>query len=327
MDTHQKIVWAVCVCLFVACALAIRAYVDAHGPELLSSVEREQLGINTAPDTTSAVNAVPRPPPGEFLPMPAPGPLDWLAAHDEPGQTFEQFLGAERNVPDTRRSTIYLLPLDTFTHRDDPSLPWLAAFTEAYFGMPVVLLPVLDDSLRTFETRLNPWGKQRQLHAGDILEQLMRRVPDDAYCMLAVTMVDLYPDESWNFVFGYAAYTERVGVFSFARYHPRFHAERPDSNSRSLVLLRSAKIIAHEVGHMFGMAHCTAYLCAMNGCNHLAEADRQPLHLCPVCRRKLAHAVGCDMGKRYRRLGGVYGSVGWIDDSLWVAAAAGNLDK
>ena len=35
------------------------------------------------------------------------------------------------------------------------------------------------------------------------------------------------------------------------------------------------------------MEHCTAYCCNMNGSNSLEEADRQPLHLCPVCLRKL----------------------------------------
>ena len=35
------------------------------------------------------------------------------------------------------------------------------------------------------------------------------------------------------------------------------------------------------------MAHCTAYLCLMNGSNHQGEKDRWPMNLCPVCVRKL----------------------------------------
>jgi archaemetzincin len=35
------------------------------------------------------------------------------------------------------------------------------------------------------------------------------------------------------------------------------------------------------------MAHCTAFLCLMNGSNHQEEKDRRPMHLCPVCLRKL----------------------------------------
>ena len=35
------------------------------------------------------------------------------------------------------------------------------------------------------------------------------------------------------------------------------------------------------------MHHCTAFRCLMNGSNHQEERDRRPLHLCPVCLRKL----------------------------------------
>ena len=49
-----------------------------------------------------------------------------------------------------------------------------------------------------------------------------RLVPKDAYCMLSVTMEDLYPRESWNFVFGLANFSSRTGVFSFVRYDPVF---------------------------------------------------------------------------------------------------------
>ena len=35
------------------------------------------------------------------------------------------------------------------------------------------------------------------------------------------------------------------------------------------------------------MAHCTAFRCLMNGSNHQEERDSRPLHLCPVCLRKL----------------------------------------
>lgn len=47
-------------------------------------------------------------------------------------------------------------------------------------------------------------------------------VPKDAYCMLTVTMQDLYPYDSWNYVFGWANYVSRIGVFSFCRYDPSF---------------------------------------------------------------------------------------------------------
>ena len=54
-----------------------------------------------------------------------------------------------------------------------------------------------------------------------------------------------------------------------------------------MCLRRTLSTASHETGHILGMAHCTAYLCLMNGSNHQEEKDRRPMHLCPVCLRKL----------------------------------------
>lgn len=325
MDTPQKAIWVACASLFLVVAFAIRAYVRSDSLGLLSSVEREYIEMQERGEPTTTGPT--RPPPGGFLPLPKPGPVDWLAMHDEPGQTFEQFLRSERNPVDSGHRTIYLLPLDEFGGTGDPSPEWLRRFAETYFCLPAILLPVMPDTQKYFENRLNPYTGNRQLHAGDILEHLMEHVPEDAYCLIAITMVDLYPDDAWNFVFGYATYSERVGVFSFARYHPRFYGKPADSASANLALYRSAKILAHETGHMFGMAHCIAHLCCMNGCNHLAEADRQPLQLCPVCRRKLTHAIGFDPTERYRELEGLYREAGWEEDVRWVMAAGDGMSQ
>jgi hypothetical protein len=46
----------------------------------------------------------------DFLPIPKPGPHDWLAVHPEPGQTFAKFWKAQPNRPDAKRNRIYLVP-------------------------------------------------------------------------------------------------------------------------------------------------------------------------------------------------------------------------
>jgi len=56
----------------------------------------------------------------------------------------------------------------------------------------------------------------------DVLALLSQLLPPDAFCLLGITPRDLYPDPSWNFVFGEASLKDRVGVYSFARYDPRF---------------------------------------------------------------------------------------------------------
>jgi archaemetzincin len=111
----------------------------------------------------------------------------------------------------------------------------------------------------------------------------------------------------------------RVGVFSFVRFDPAFTGERRTRRTGREVLLRSFKVMAHEIGHMFGMHHCLSYLCCMNGTNSVRELDGQPLHLCPRCLRKLEHAVRFDAVERYRRLSALYRRSGLMHEHVWMS--------
>lgn len=260
------------------------------------------------------------------VPLPPPGPEDWLALHPEPGQTFEQWLRSGPNLPDDERRVVYLQPIGWFPSQllldDDgvvlvptPPLSLLEEYAELYFGLPVEVLPALDTPPAGVHRREH-FGRS-QLLATDILRVMARKVPADAYCVIAVTMEDLYPAESWNFVFGYASLRERVGVYSFARYDPGFYGESRDAGSRSLILRRGLKVMAHEIGHMFGIEHCTVHACVMNGTNHLEESDSRPLHPCPVCLRKLHHAVGFSPATRLEALARFYAREGLRNEAAW----------
>jgi archaemetzincin len=253
-----------------------------------------------------------------FAPLEAPRPGDWLAEHKEPGQTYAEFASGGFNRPDRLRSKIYLQPLGDFSTAKGPSLEILREFTRLYFSMEVAVLPPipLKDG---FSPRINQLSGKRQICSLDILKFLRTRLPPDAFCILGVTMEDLYPEPSWNFVFGQASLTERTGVYSFARYDPAFYGEQRDAGYQKVLLKRSLKVIAHETGHMFGLYHCIYYQCVMNGSNHLKESDSRPLHLCPVCLRKLQLSVGFDLVKRYEGLGRFYGKHGYDGEAEWVA--------
>jgi archaemetzincin len=101
--------------------------------------------------------------------------------------------------------------------------------------------------------------------------------------VLGITAVDLWPGDGWNFVFGQASLKERVGVWSMARNGD------PDESAdeRRRCSLRTVMTATHETGHMFGIRHCIAYECGMNGSNNSGERDRQPLEFCPECQAKL----------------------------------------
>jgi archaemetzincin len=77
-------------------------------------------------------------------------------------------------------------------------------------------------------------------------------------------------------------------------------------------------VLAHEVGHIFGLAHCIYYKCAMNGRNSLEESDRRPLRLCPICLKKLQWNRGFDIISRYERLKEFFESQNLQEEAAWV---------
>lgn len=257
-------------------------------------------------------------PDDSFEPLPGPGPSDWLAVHREPGQTFEQFRGSRPIRPDAHRRIIYLQPLGVFPERQSPSLEKLREYAAAFFQTEVKALPPVSVDTGGFTSRTNSMTRQRQILTEDVLRWLKGTLPSDGFCLLAITMEDLYPEPSWNFVFGQASLTERVGVYSFARYDPAFYGEARGKDYQGLILRRSMKVLTHETGHIFGLAHCVHFSCVMNGSNHLQESDRRSLHLCPVCLRKLQFSVGFDVVKRYQDLATFDRKSGFADEARWL---------
>jgi hypothetical protein len=57
--------------------------------------------------------------------------------------------------------------------------------------------------------------------------------------------------------------------------------------------------------------------CLMNGSNHLDEADDRPLHLCPVCLRKLHDAVAFAIPARYEQLRSFCERAEFEDEAAW----------
>jgi archaemetzincin len=258
-------------------------------------------------------------PGSDFEPIPIPKPGDWLAVHSEPGQTFEDFAKEEWKRPHKARNKIYLQPLGEFPEDQSPPVEILKEYVAAYFAMEVEILPSLILSERTFTTRINPYTGNCQTLTGDVLVFLRKKLPTDAFCILAITMEDLYPKPSWNFVFGQASPRECVGVYSFVRYDPAFYGEKRGKDYQKVLLKRSCKVLVHEMAHMFGLKHCIFFKCVLNGSNHLEESDSRPLHLCPVCLRKLQFSIGFDVVDRFRKLILFYQRVGFDNEAWWVA--------
>ena len=125
-------------------------------------------------------------------------------------------------------------------------------------------------------------------------------------------------DPEQGYGFGFATHTERLAVMSFARLDPRRSGSAPGTDVDEVTRARAYKLLAHELAHTFGLHHCDHFACVMNGVADEQELDELPLHLCPVCLRKLMLAVGFDPEARYRALHAFYTEHGMQLEASWV---------
>ncbi len=228
-----------------------------------------------------------------------PAPGDWLADHQEPGESYAEWAASEPVRATSERRTLYLQPFGELRADQGEAVTQTAAYLELYFGLPVVTLPTAPaDALPGDTRRLHPVTGERQLWTRAVLEYLHARRPEDAVALIALTGEDLYPDANWNFVFGQAHLRERVGVWSL---HRLCNPEAGEEGRRRC-LRRTVATSVHELGHMLSMHHCVAWECVMNGINHQGEADRVPLEPCPACLAKLCDATSCDLPRRFSAL-------------------------
>jgi archaemetzincin len=213
---------------------------------------------------------------------------------------MQRYFRSRPNVLSGQRRKLYIQPIGEFTETDVDLIAKSAEFLSLYFNCEVVTNETLSEStIPDSAQRTHPQWDIHQLLTSHILEEVLApKVPADAFAVIAFTKSDLWAGEGWNFVFGYASFRERVGVWSLARFGDPEESEE----SRKRCLLRTIKVATHETGHMFSMPHCTAYRCNMQGSNSLEESDGQPLYLCPNCLGKILYATGCQPMERFKKL-------------------------
>ena len=277
---------------------------------------------------------------------------DWLAQYKEDGQTYrdylvqcpwlsvkkwrnlkQKFVPLGRNLPEKYPDgKIYILPLGEFQAKNSPDIGDLVQYASIFLSLPVEQLPAVkiekrdgklfwmkkDSSGKTIEvglkSRYNKESGRFQLCVDSGLLQLKEYMPDDALCMIALTMCDLFQSKSDLFVAGMAAGGNRTAIFSLSRYDPNlsFSTEfwydiqttkcYKQKERIKQLLLRSCRLLVHEINHLLGIAHCIYYTCCMNGSGHLAEDFKQPMFLCPVDLKKLQKLCGFDVLTRYKAL-------------------------
>ncbi|MEM3577939.1 MAG: archaemetzincin family Zn-dependent metalloprotease [Candidatus Bathyarchaeia archaeon] len=130
------------------------------------------------------------------------------------------------------------------------------------------------------------YDKVRGQHRSDIILRQIRTHVEKVKVfdrVLGMTSVDLFVPEL-NFVFGEAECPGRAALISLFRLKPEFYGEKPNV---ALLVERATKEAVHELGHTFGLAHCSNPFCVMYFSNSIFETDRKQSLFCNKCQMKI----------------------------------------
>jgi len=162
-------------------------------------------------------------------------------------------------------------------------------FAAAAFGRNVVVAAGLPLPTAYYD------AGRRQYDGLALVGYVEANAPRRAYRAVGLSAADFTVGDL-NFVFGVSRCPGRAAAIS--TYRMGFYAA--DGRQRDL---RLAKILVHEVGHAYGLPHCTQPLCIMKFADGYATLDGQRLAFCERCDGFLRRVAAADAAARRARLG------------------------
>lgn len=170
---------------------------------------------------------------------------------------------------------IYLQP---FAGIDRKVMERMGKELEKVFGFPYKIGPSKELPINAYHRKRHQW------HSTTILERALNvNVPQDVERVLGLTNVDLFA-EGLNFVFGEADPFHGAAIISLFRLNPEYYMLPPNEG---LFHQRVIKEAIHELGHTYGLDHCSNSKCIMFFSNTLADTDRKGPGFCDECKKKL----------------------------------------
>ncbi|HZL08847.1 MAG TPA: archaemetzincin family Zn-dependent metalloprotease [Prolixibacteraceae bacterium] len=124
---------------------------------------------------------------------------------------------------------------------------------------------------------------RRQYNGNALLKQVDAIFVSDPSKTLGLFNVDLFIP-ILTFIFGQAFLGGRTGIASLYRLsNERYGMIRDDR----ILLDRFRKEVIHELGHTFGLIHCSNPTCVMRSSTYVEDIDQKSQNICMSCRAEL----------------------------------------
>ena len=143
---------------------------------------------------------------------------------------------------------------------------------------------------RTGDQLEPPWDalnkRRRQYRSGSLVSRMpgADELAGGPFAVLGITDLDIFVARL-NYVFGQTDQARGCALVSLARLRPEFYAKPPN---RQLFEERTEKEVVHELGHVFGLAHCPDPACIMHFSNKIEDTDSKGPGFCAICSRLLS---------------------------------------
>ena len=128
------------------------------------------------------------------------------------------------------------------------------------------------------------WNQHRGQHLASLLLTGLPLPTHSGDRVLGAVDADIFAP-GLNFVFGEAEIGERRALISLQRLRQEFYGLPQDEN---LFRERALKEAVHELGHTYGLGHCTDFTCVMHFSNSLRDTDLKGWNFCHNCRKKVS---------------------------------------